>query len=402
MSKMFQKATRKQVRLRMALDGPAGSGKTFTALRFAFGLAGENGRVAVGNTESGAIEKYLGLAPDGIPFDFDICTMSDYAPSSYTQLIQGAGREGYDVLIVDSLSHAWNGVGGALDQVSKKEGNSFTAWKDVTPQHQAMIEAILRSPCHIIVTMRTKVEYVLEKDERGRMVPRKIGLKPVQREGMEYEFDIVCDLDQEHILTVSKTRCPDIDGQVVFKPSANFIAPVKHWLSDGSRIDASHFAVTEEELESFQAMQTAKEKANQPKVDVRQQMANAAKTPGVSPPISNIDAGSAPLVTEGQIAHLKDVLSKLATPPEKLQEMLSKRGVSKIAELSEQQAHELIDGLMKIYGDKINQERESMALQDELEVQSKKNEKEYPVAKKPQAASGLTDTSQIDDDEVPF
>lgn len=261
---MFKKATRKKVRARIALDGPAGSGKTFTALRAAYSFPGRNGnppRVAVINTESGAIEKYLGLAPDGVPWEFDICDLTDYSPTSYTSAIMAAGREGYDVVLIDSLSHAWAGEGGALDLKDKKaadnRGNSFTAWKDITPMHNRMVEAILRSPCHLIVTMRTKMEYVVEDEinERGqkKSVVRKVGMNPIQRSGMEYEFDIVGDLDHTHTLTISKTRCPEVDGALIVKPGADFFAKIVSWVNEGMDIDPSYYAVTEAELLRIEA-----------------------------------------------------------------------------------------------------------------------------------------------------
>lgn len=244
---IFKPATRQSLRLRMAIDGPPGAGKTFTALRAATALGQ---RIAVINTESGAIRKYLGLSPDGTEWAFDIVEPPSYAPSTYTELILAAGREGYDVLIIDSLSHAWEGEGGALDQVDRKSdsANKFTAWKDVTPQHRRMIEAILRSPCHVIATMRTKTDYVLEPNDKGKMVPRKVGLKSVQREGLEYEFDIVCDLDVQHVMTISKTRCPDLDGLVVAKPSAITFEPLVRWLTEGSEPPADYYARTDADL----------------------------------------------------------------------------------------------------------------------------------------------------------
>lgn len=251
----FRKASKKASRLRAALCGPPGSGKTFTALRFAMALGK---RVCVINTESGAVEKYLGLSPDGVPFDFDIAEMQDFAPTRYTQLIQEAGRDGYDVIIIDSLSHAWAGSGGALELKDKKGGNSFTAWKDITPMHNAMIEAILRSPAHVIATMRTKMEYVIEEEVDPRTgakksVPKKVGMEPVQRQGMEYEFDIVADLDQKtHVLTVSKSRCPVVDGATVVKPGAEFIVPVRQWLEDGIAVDPSYYATKPEDLRVVQ------------------------------------------------------------------------------------------------------------------------------------------------------
>ena len=245
----------------MAICSPPGGGKTFSALRFATALVRPGGRICVINTESGAVEKYLGLSPDGVPFDFDIAEMPDFSPTRYTQLIQEAGRDGYDVIIIDSLSHAWAGSGGALELKDKKGGNSFTAWKDITPMHNAMIEAILRSPAHVIATMRTKVAYVLEEQTNSKtgaiiQVPKKVGMEPVQRQGMEYEFDIVADMDNEtHTLKVTKSRCPAVDGLTSVKPGAEFIQPVRAWLEEGVAVDPSYYAVRPEDLRSNQEVE---------------------------------------------------------------------------------------------------------------------------------------------------
>lgn len=235
---MFQRATRKQSKLRLAIDGPAGAGKTFTALRIAHVLAAaEGGRVAVLNTESGAVQKYVGEAPDGIPWDFDVAQLDSFSPTSYVEAINEAGRMGYAVLVVDSLSHAWDGVGGSLDQVDRnKSDNKFTAWKDVTPQHRRMVEAILRAKPHVIVTLRQKMEYVLEENERGKKVPRKVGMKPIQREGMEYEFDVYADMDVDHVLTVAKTRCSAVDGYAVAKPGRPFAETLLAWVQSGEKV----------------------------------------------------------------------------------------------------------------------------------------------------------------------
>lgn len=232
----FKKATRKQARARIAFDGVSGSGKTYTSLRLAFALAnanGGNGRVAVVDTERGSASLYAGLAPDGIPFDFDVLELQDFAPTKFERAIQEAGKEGYAVIVVDSLSHAWEGKGGALDQVDAKSGNKFSAWKDVTPQHRGMIDAILQSPCHVICTMRSKTEYVLEPDDRGRMVPRKVGMAPVQRAGMEYEFTFYASIDSNHMLSVTKSRCPAIADCKTPKADAAFFQPFIEWLYEG-------------------------------------------------------------------------------------------------------------------------------------------------------------------------
>jgi len=370
---VFQKATRKQVRLRMALDGLPGAGKTFTALRFATALTQHfGGRIAVINTESGAVEKYLGLNPDGIPFDFDILTLTDFAPTSYTSAIQAAGREGYTVCIVDSLSHAWEGEGGALDQVDRKsEKNKFTAWKDVTPQHRGMIESLLRSPCHVIVTMRTKMDYVLEEDERGKKVPRKVGLKPVQREGMEYEFDIIMDLDELHLGRVSKSRCPDVDGLRVMKPDATFLSPVIRWLNEGSEVDAGHFATKESDLKALQD-RDRREAAQQPQkpVNFRDQLTgggtSSASTQVASPP-SAADSNE-PLAEEGQILHIRSLFEQCEIPPEAAKGIIAKRGVTAIKDLTQAQAKELIDGLLAMHKKVVAEKR---AAQDAADLAAK-------------------------------
>lgn len=229
----FQQATRKKLRLRMAIDGPSGTGKTYTALRFAFTLAGDTGRVAVIDTEHGSASKYEGESPDGIPFNFGVLELTNYAPTEYTAAIQEAGREGFDVLVIDSLSHAWIGEGGALDLKDKQGGNSFTAWAKITPMQRKMVDSILASPCHIIATMRSKTEYVLETNDRGQQVPRKIGMAPLQRDGMEYEFDVYGSMDWSHTLTITKSRCSAVADAVSVKPGATFMQPIMTWLETG-------------------------------------------------------------------------------------------------------------------------------------------------------------------------
>ncbi|RJR10013.1 AAA family ATPase [Candidatus Parcubacteria bacterium] len=230
---MFQKATRKQSRLRMTIDGPAGSGKTYTALRFAHALGG---RIALIDTERGSASKYVGDAPDGIPWDFDVLNLTVFSPEKYTEAILTAGRAGYSVLVIDSLSHAWEGVGGALE-IKQRVGESWSAWRHVTPIHNRMVDAILQSPCHVITTMRSRMEYVQEVDQTtGRIIVRKVGMAPIQRPGTEYEFDLVCDLDWAHIMTVSKSRCPAVADKIVERPGPEFMQPIIEWLSSGVNV----------------------------------------------------------------------------------------------------------------------------------------------------------------------
>ena len=177
---MFKKATKTQSRLRLALCGPAGAGKTYTALT----VGSELGKVAVLDTERGSASKYADR------FAFDVVELEDYHPKNYVEVSKVAEKAGYQVLIVDSLSHAWSGKGGALDLKDKatarsRSGNSYTAWREITPLHNELVDAILGADLHVIVTMRSKTEYILEDNGKGGKTPRKVGMAPVQRDGME-------------------------------------------------------------------------------------------------------------------------------------------------------------------------------------------------------------------------
>lgn len=223
----FEKASvsRHQARARVALSGPSGSGKTYTALQIARGLGQ---KVAVIDTERSSAAKYAEL------FDFAVLELDSFSPAQYIKALQAAEAQDFEVVIIDSLSHAWNGKGGALEMVDvvqrRYRGNTFAAWREVTPVHNAMIDAILLSRCHVIATLRTKTEYVLQENHRGRMVPVKVGLAPVQREGIEYEFDIVANLDQEHTMRVTKTRCPMLDQVALTQADERVGQVIKAWL----------------------------------------------------------------------------------------------------------------------------------------------------------------------------
>jgi hypothetical protein len=226
----FSPASKEQAKARIALTGPTGSGKTYTALV----VAGELGkRVAVIDTERGSASKYAD------EFTFDTLQLTRFEPSALVDALAVAAHAGYDALVVDSFSHFWSGTGGMLEQVDHAAkragggGNSFAGWKEARPMERAMIDALLAYPGHVIVTMRTKTEYVVDSDERGRKVPRKVGLKPDQRDGIEYEFDIVGDLDQENTLVVSKSRAKSLSGMVIHSPDARFAELVLDWLNAG-------------------------------------------------------------------------------------------------------------------------------------------------------------------------
>ncbi|HET7321208.1 MAG TPA: ATP-binding protein [Longimicrobiaceae bacterium] len=234
MAIQFKAATKKESKLRMGIVGPSGTGKTYSALRVAKALGG---RVVVMDSEHGSASKYAD------EFTFDVFEPDSFSPKVYIEFLREAAAAGYDVAIIDSLSHAWMGKDGALEMVDwaakRNSGNSFAGWRDVTPLHNAMIEAILGARLHVIATMRSKTEYVVEEDSRGKKVPRKIGMQPVQRDGMEYEFDVVGDIDHDHNFIVTKTRCRTLKDAVIHEPGEEFGETLLKWLSDGEPLATS-------------------------------------------------------------------------------------------------------------------------------------------------------------------
>jgi len=200
---------------------------TYSALKIG-SLLGK--RVALIDTERASASKYADL------FEFDSLCLDEYSPSTYVAAINDAAKAGYDVLVIDSLSHAWFGKGGALemaDNASKKGGNRFTAWRDVTPEQNKLVEAILSAPMHLIATMRAKTEYALEQNEKGKMVPKKVGMQAIQKDSIEFEFDVVADMTTENDFIVSKTRCPALSNKVFNKPGQEVADILNKWLSDG-------------------------------------------------------------------------------------------------------------------------------------------------------------------------
>lgn len=225
----FAPATKEQAKARIALAGPSGSGKTYTALRLGAVLGR---RHAVIDTERGSASKYAD------EFGFDTLRMTKFDPRMLVDALAAAADAAYDVVTVDSMSHFWMGVEGMLELVDNSAkrsggGNSFAGWKEARPIERRMIDALLAYDGHVIVTMRTKTEWVIEENDRGKKVPRKIGMRTEQRDGIEYEFDIVGDLDLENTLTVTKSRCRALAGQVINRPGQDMAETVLDWLSDG-------------------------------------------------------------------------------------------------------------------------------------------------------------------------
>ena len=233
----FQRATKRNVRARIAFDGPSGAGKTWTSLEWAKVLGQ---KIAVVDTERASASLYSDR------FEFDVLEISPpFHPDRLIDAIRTAEKAGYEVLIIDSLSHFWEGEGGVLDIAdaagSRSGGNSWAGWKTATPALRHLVDTILASDLHIIVTMRSKTEWVLEEsiNKHGKSVqtPKRVGMAPVMRAGMEYEFTVVGDLDLEHRLTITKSRCDALADQVVQPGRAGEAAETfLNWTKSGEEI----------------------------------------------------------------------------------------------------------------------------------------------------------------------
>lgn len=237
MSIQFEKVTRAKSKARIALTGPSGAGKTLSALYLAYGIAGDWGRVALIDTEHERARFYANRDDFGTGEFLYAPLTPPYTPEKYIDYVRSAAQAvGVDgVIIVDSFSHAWDNEGGVLDiksEIAKRQGkNDYTAWDEAGKIQNNLVNEILSVPCHTIITMRTKMAYAMEVNDRGKTVPVKIGLAPVQRENTEYEFDMVFQLDRQHIASLSKDTTfldswtgmitPELGGQL------------REWLSEG-------------------------------------------------------------------------------------------------------------------------------------------------------------------------
>lgn len=198
---MFQRAQRTQSKIKLAITGPAGSGKTYSALRLARGLIGKGGKIALIDTENGSASLY------SEQFNFDVLNLvPPFEDTCFVEGINAAVKAGYDVLIIDSASHFWEAILEFKDKLDRRGGNSFSNWNEAGKHFKEVLNAVLHSQIHVIACLRSKTEYVVETNERGRSIPRKVGLAPVMRDGIEYEFTTVFDIDLSHQAMTSKDR----------------------------------------------------------------------------------------------------------------------------------------------------------------------------------------------------
>jgi hypothetical protein len=217
-------ATRKRAKIKMALQGPSGSGKTYSSLLIAHGLCDDWSRVAVVDTENSSSDLYANLGEYNV---IELCV--PHSPERYTEAIDTCVKAGMEVIILDSVTHEWEFL---LNYHASLQGNSFTNWSKVTPRHNAFVQKILASPCHIICTVRTKTDYVMT-EKNGKQVPEKVGLKSVQRDGLDYEMTLVFDLDIKNHALASKDRTGLFFGKPEHKLSVQTGGLIADWCNIG-------------------------------------------------------------------------------------------------------------------------------------------------------------------------
>lgn len=256
----FKKAKKQKELLRMGLFGPSGAGKTYTSLRVMRGLVGKTGRIAVIDSEHRSSNKYA----DRFEFDVMHLKKGKRGVNEYLAAITEAAAEGYDGLVIDSLTHAWQELLEEVDRLGKTKyrGNKWSAWSDATPKQKVLVETILTFPGHVIATMRSKTEWTQEKTDKGKTKPVRVGLAPEQGKGIEYEFDLLMEMDTEHGGNVTKDRTGHLQDRYIEKPGEKMGEWLAGWLDgEAPQIDDDD----EEDIPDTTAQDVASE-ADEPPV----------------------------------------------------------------------------------------------------------------------------------------
>lgn len=224
----LRQSERKKAKIKMALQGSAGSGKTFSSLLLAQGLTnGDFSKIAIIDTENGSADLYAHLG------QYNVLTLTPpFTPENYIKAIDVCERAGMEVIIIDSISHCWDYL---LDYHASLAGNSFTNWAKVTPLQKAFTDKILHCETHVIATMRTKQDYVLNQKD-GKYIPEKVGLKAVQKDGLDYEFTIVFDIDIKHFAVSSKDRTGLFMGKPEFIINSATGRKILEWCNSGTNL----------------------------------------------------------------------------------------------------------------------------------------------------------------------
>lgn len=225
----LRQSSKKQAKIKLAIQGCAGSGKTYSSLLLAKGLSNDWSKIAVIDSENNSADLYSHLGNYNV-----LSLQGDFSPENYMEALEICERAGMEVIIIDSMSQCWDYL---LECHSNMQGNSFTNWGKITPRQNALVQKILQSNSHIISTLRTKQDYVLN-EKNGKLVPEKVGLKAVMRDGIDYEFTIVFDVDMKHNAIASKDRTGLFMGKPEFIINSTTGANILKWCNDGINVDA--------------------------------------------------------------------------------------------------------------------------------------------------------------------
>lgn len=226
----LRKATRQKAKIRLGLSAISGGGKTYSGLVIAKGIAGSWDKVAIIDSENFSADLYAHLG------DYNVLPISaPFTPEKYIDAIRECEKGGMEVIIIDSITHEWDGKGGCLEIVETL-GGKYQDWAKVTPRHQAFIDAIVQSPCHIITTVRRKQDYEMVKDGNGKVKVEKGGLREITREGFEYELTINLEMNTSHQATASKDRTGLFTGKPSFVPTEQTGELIRNWCEQGEEV----------------------------------------------------------------------------------------------------------------------------------------------------------------------
>lgn len=248
----LQQAKRHQVKLRIGLSGPSGFGKSFSALLLAYGMTNDWKKIALIDTENNSASLYSHLG------DFNVLSLDEpFTPERYIKAIQLCEQADMSVIIIDSISHEWQSKGGCLE-IHEQLGGRFQDWAKVTPRHNAFLDAIILSKCHVITTSRRKVDYSIDKGSDGKTKVSKLGMKEITREGFEYELTVNFEfLNDNHLVSASKDRTGLFAGKPEFIINSSTGKKLMDWCNEGISIeqikDEINSCTTEEGLKILYA-----------------------------------------------------------------------------------------------------------------------------------------------------
>lgn len=327
----LRRAQRKKTKLKVGLAGSSGCGKSLSSLVFAYGLVkGEHpdwtdeqiwDKIGVIDSENGSAELYTEYTIKSTGFRvgtfWTIPISAPFTPEKYIDAIETFEREGFEVCIIDSMTHLWNGQGALLERqgnVAKRTGNSYTAWREITPVFNRFVDTMLQCNMHIVATIRSKTEYVQEKDEKGRTTIRKVGMAPVFRDGIEYEFSMFMDIDSEHQAHVTKDRTGILDDEY-FVITGKEAERVAKWLDSGAEMKPNEPPATPQKAEPKTEVEKPTTGSDAELAEIIEQIDNLARVLGEAgvPKTAIADAIKSRFTVNGRASANYNAIKDVAT-----------------------------------------------------------------------------------------